>query len=47
MRGKLVHELQLLVRVRFGDGLALWLSSEHLLLLGDGLGLGFWVVVLE
>ena len=29
----------------FGDGL--WLSSGHLLLSGDGLGLGFWVMVLE
>ena len=25
----------------FGDGLGLWLSSGHLLLSGDGLGLGF------
>ena len=32
----------------FGDGLGLWLSnSGHLLLSGDGLGLGFWVMVLE
>ena len=31
----------------FGDGLGLWLSSGHLLLLRDGLGLGFWVMVLE
>ena len=26
--------------------LGLWLSSGHLLLSGDGLGLGFWVMVL-
>ena len=25
--------------------LGLWLSSGHLLLLGDGLGSGFWVMV--
>ena len=31
----------------FGDGLGLWLSSGHLLLSGDGLGLGFWVMVWE
>ena len=31
----------------FGDGLGLWLSSGHLLLSGDGIGLGFWVMVLE
>ena len=32
----------------FGDGLGLWLSSGHLdLLSGDGLGLVFWVMVLE
>ena len=31
----------------FGDGLGLWLSSGHLLLSGDGLGLGFWVVDLD
>ena len=24
-----------------------WLSSGHLLLSGDGYGLGFWVMVLE
>ena len=30
-----------------GFGLGLWLSSGHLLLSGDGLGLGFWVMVLE
>ena len=50
MRGKLVHELKLLVRVRvwgWDDGLGLWLSSGHLLLSGDRLGLGFWVMVLE
>ena len=28
----------------FRDGLGLWLNSGHLLLSGDGLGLGFWVV---
>ena len=28
-----------------GDGLGLWLSSGHLLLSGDGLGLGFRVMV--
>ena len=27
--------------------IALWLSSGRLLLLGDGLGLGFWVMVSE
>ena len=32
--------------LRFGDGLGLWLSSGHLLLSGDGLGLGFWVRVI-
>ena len=61
VRGKLVHELQSLVRVKlnhnpnpspnsnleFGDGLGLWLSSGHLLLSGDELGLGFWVMVSE
>ena len=31
----------------FGDGLGLWLSSGHFLLSGDGLGLGFWVMVSE
>ena len=31
----------------FGDGLGLWFGSGHLLLLGDGLGLGFWVMILE
>ena len=31
----------------FGDGLGLWLSSGHLLLSGDGLGLAFWVMVSE
>ena len=31
----------------FGDGLGLWLSSGHLLLSGDGLRLGFWIMVLE
>ena len=31
----------------FGDGLGLWLSLGHLLLSGDGLGLGFWVMVLD
>ena len=35
-------------RLGFGDGLGLWLSwSGHLLLSGDGLGLGFWIMVLE
>ena len=29
----------------FGDVLGLWLNSGHLLLSGDGLGLGFWVMV--
>ena len=28
----------------FQDGLGLWSSSGHLLLTGDGLGLGFWVL---
>ena len=37
----------LIARLGFGDGLGLWLSSGHLLLSGDGLGLGFWVMVLE
>ena len=31
----------------FGDGLGLWLSFGHLLLSRNGLGLGFWVMVLE
>ena len=31
----------------FGDGLGLWLRSGHLLLSGDGLGLGFRVMVLD
>ena len=31
----------------FVDGLGLWLSSGHLLLSGDRLGLGFRVMVLE
>ena len=31
----------------FGDRLGLWLSSGNLLLSGDGLGLGFWLMVLE
>ena len=31
----------------FGDGLGLWFSSGRLLLSGDGLGLGFWVMVLK
>ena len=35
------------LRLGFGDELGLWLSSGHLLLSGDGLGLGFWVMVLE
>ena len=30
-----------------GDGLGLWLSTGHLLLSGDGLGLGFWSMVFE
>ena len=29
-----------LLGLGFGDGLGLWLSSGHLLLSGDGLGLG-------
>ena len=50
MRGKLVHELDYLncsFGLVFGDGLGLWLSLGHLLLSGDGLGLGFWVMILE
>ena len=35
------------LRLGFGDGLGLWSSSRHLLLSGDGLGLGFWVMVSE
>ena len=31
--------------LRFGDGLGL--SSGHFLLSRDGLGLGFWVIILE
>ena len=31
----------------FGGVLGLWLSSGHLLLSGDGLGLGFWDMVME
>ena len=36
-----------LLGLGFGDGLGLWLSLGHFLLSGDGLGLGFWVMVLE
>ena len=45
MRGKFVHELKLLVRVRVWGWVRvmIWLSSGHLLLSGDGLG--FWVMV--
>ena len=30
-----------------GNGFGLWLSSGHLLLSGDGSGLGFWAMVFE
>ena len=50
MRGILVHEpnLNCSLGLGFGDRLeGLRLSSGHLLLSGDGLGLGFCVMVLE
>ena len=53
MRGKLVHELSLLVRVRVRGWVRVmvmvevWLTSGQLLLSGPGDGLGFWAMVLE
>ena len=47
MRGKLVHELELLVRVSVWGWVRVMVELGHLLLSGDGLGLGFWVMVLQ
>ena len=44
---RLIGARNLILRLGFGDGLGQWLSSEHLPLSEDGLGLGFWLMTLE